>query len=74
MISNKIISILSEMLGVEAEDISGDDSFNEDLHMGSAEMSDFAHILENNGINIDPEDLSTVETVGELIEMIEDDD
>ena len=64
----KIISILAESIGVDTEDISVEDTFVDDLHMSAADLTDFATILRNEGIDISFEDLTDLETVSDLVE------
>lgn len=61
---------LSEYLGVDTEDISEEDFLKDDLHMNSAEISDFLHILDGAGLNINLANISAIESVGDLIEMV----
>ena len=61
---------LSEYLGVDNDDISEEDFLKDDLHMNSAEISDFLHILEGTGLNVNIANIATIESVGDLIEMV----
>lgn len=61
---------LSEYLGVDSDDISEEDFLKDDLHMNSAEISDFLHILDGTGLNVNISNIAAIESVGDLIEMI----
>jgi acyl carrier protein len=63
--------ILAEFIGVSVEDIDNDDSFSEDLHMQPSDLSDFVHILEENGFDTKRVDLSKIESVADLTESLE---
>ncbi len=67
---NKIKNLLSEQLGVEAEDISEEDSLKDDLHMSALEITDFLQQLEEAGVETSDIDLSEVDTVQDLSEAL----
>lgn len=67
---NLVKKLLAEHIGVEPEDINETDSLTEDLHMSSADLSDFVSSLEVKGIDTTPLDLPNIETVGDLIEAL----
>lgn len=62
--------LLAEHIGVEPQDIDDNDTFSEDLHMRASDLSDFISILEDNGLETKNLDLTTIETVNDLIESI----
>lgn len=67
----KLIKLLAEHIGVEPEDVNEDDSFLEDLHMDPADFSDFIHVLEKSGFTVNSSDLTGIETVEDLIEVLD---
>jgi acyl carrier protein len=68
--TNKILTLLAQHLGVEVEDISLDDSFEDDLNMSSIDLSDFAHVLEKEGYEVSPEEIVKFENPGELADFL----
>lgn len=68
--NEEIVQILAEQLGVEPEDINLDDSFREDLHMSTADLSDFLGKLEKHSFYISNLNINEVETIGELNDII----
>ncbi len=62
--------LLAEQIGVEPEDIKTEDFFFEDLHMSPADLLDFIETLGNAGIDVAKIDLSTIETVEDLLETL----
>jgi len=69
-ISKKVISLLSQMMGVEDDDITPEDSFVDDLNMEPSQVSDFLQILQENNFEISGVEIENMETVGDLIEDI----
>ena len=69
-LSIKVIKLLAENLGVEAEDIAEDDSFAEDLHMSPDKLSDFVESLSSSGFETSNLALTEIETVGDLAELL----
>lgn len=67
---NTIIKLLAEHIGVEPDDIKREDFFFEDLHMSPTDLSDFLETLAGTGIDITKIDLSTVETVEDLLDAL----
>lgn len=67
---NKILELLAEQIGVEPEDLNVDDFFEEDLHMTNADLTDFAHKLEQFGLEPNEIDFGTIETLGDLFETL----
>jgi len=66
----KIKKLLAEHLGVDPEEIKEDDYFSDDLHMSATDLTDFTETLSNSGFSTESLDLTSVETVGELIEEV----
>lgn len=77
MHNNKLLVLktqLAEFLGVDAEDINNEDSFVEDLHMHAQELSDFISSLSTHGFEVENIDLTSLETLSDLIEALEIED
>jgi len=70
---SKIIKLLAEFIGVNKDDLDPDDSFVDDLRMSVIDISSFAEDLTKNGFDIDQDKFMEVETISDLIEMLEDD-
>lgn len=68
--SDKIKELLASHIGVEPEDIDNDDFFQEDLHMTPTDLADFAQSLENQSFHTSKIDFNEIETVGDLIEIL----
>ncbi len=62
--------LLAEHVGLEVSDITEDDSFLEDLHMKPTEFADFLEELATQGLDTETLDLSSIQTVGDLIESL----
>lgn len=69
-LTQKILNILSEHIGVEKEELSERDSFQDDLHMSPADLTDFLEKLREEGFDISNIDLAETELVEDLIEII----
>jgi acyl carrier protein len=69
-LSVKVIKLLAENLGVESDDISLDDSFSEDLHMSPDKLADLVEHLSSSGFETSNLNLTEIETVGDLIELL----
>jgi len=70
-IDSLIKETIAEQLGVDVEDVSADDSFSDDLHMGPIELSELIEGLKKKGIDATRINLSDVVTVSELIELLD---
>lgn len=68
--TSQIKQFLAEQIGVEPEDLNDQDSFVEDLHMTNADLTDFSHRLEVEGVDPKEIDFASVETIEELIEAL----
>ena len=66
----KVKEVLAAQIGVEAEDLTDDDTFIEDLHMTNADLTDLGQKLQTLGADISEVDFSSIETVGELLETL----
>jgi acyl carrier protein len=62
---DKLLHILSDIIGVEPEDINMEDSLKEDLHMNAVDLAELAEKLNTEGYG--SVDLSEIDTVEELI-------
>jgi hypothetical protein len=69
-IAGKILTTLSNQIGVEKEELNVEDSFQEDLHMSPADLTDFLERLEEVGFNTSEIDLTETKHVEDLIETI----
>ena len=68
--NESILELLASHLGLEKEDITESDSFQDDLRMSSIDLTDFAQKLESAGYPVSPENISDFETVEELVEFV----
>lgn len=71
---NKIRKSLAAHLGIEAEDISLDDMFKEDLHMQASDLTDYLEQLTELGLPTERVDFVRVKTVGELVDSLKAED
>jgi hypothetical protein len=69
-LTEKVKLILSDLLGAEPDDIEITDDLYDDLMMRASDVADFAHALENKGIDIKNIDMSEVHSIEELIEFL----
>jgi len=69
-ITQKILTALSEQIGVEEEELDTKDSFQEDLHMSPADLTDFLEKLGEMGFDTSDIDLTETKHVEDLIEVI----
>jgi acyl carrier protein len=67
----KVRELVAEHLGVETDDISIEDSFSNDLHMGPTELSELIEKLESMEVDTTKIDLTEIETISELIETLD---
>lgn len=69
----KIIEITAETLGAEAESITENTSFTEDLHADSLDLFELVMALEEEfGVEIPSEDLEKITTVGAAAAYLEE--
>lgn len=66
----RVITLLSDYLGVEPEDIHLEDTFLEDLHISPADLAEFIETLETHGYSTSKLNLEEIETVGDLVEHL----
>ena len=67
----KIQELVAEGLGVEAEKVVPEASFKDDLGADSLDLLELVMAFESEyGVEIPPEDLEGVNTVGDIIEYI----
>ncbi len=69
-INHLIKNLLAEQIGVEPDDIKGEDTFADDLHMTATNLSDFVESLSTKGIDTTNIDLTEITTVEDLIELL----
>jgi len=67
-----LLKIITSTLGLEEEDVTEEDSLDEELHLSPSDIFDLVNKLELP--NFDPEslDLTPVETVGDLLDVLEE--
>lgn len=71
--TEKIIALTAEHLGIDADSISGTSSFKEDLGVDSLDLFELVMELEEEfGIEIPSEDLENLATVADVAKYIED--
>jgi acyl carrier protein len=66
----QVKTCLADHIGLDIEDISEDDTFMNDLHMRPTEFADFLEDLTEKGFDTSDLDLTSITTVGELIESL----
>ncbi len=67
----KMKEIIAEQLSVSEDEIDLDTSFKEDLGADSLDLFELTMALEEEyDIEIEPEELETIETVGDVIEYL----
>ncbi len=71
-IKKLIVEELAKYLGVDIEDINEDDSFSSDLHMKASDLVDFMQILEIKGIDTSNIELTNIDTVADLVEILKE--
>jgi len=64
---------ISDLIGVDAEDIEDSNILLEDLHMGATELTELLNILHNKGIGVDVDKMnfSQVHTVEDLLHELD---
>lgn len=69
----RIIQFIAENLGLAPQDIDRHALLQEDLNLGPVELSDLlAHLSAEFQVHFDPEDTQNLETVDDLIILVED--
>ena len=67
-----VIMVVAESLGVEADTITAETSFKEDLSADSLDLFELVMALEEEfGVEIPTEDLEQITTVGDVVKYIE---
>lgn len=67
-----VIKVVAESLGVEADTITAETSFKEDLSADSLDLFELVMALEEEfGVEIPTEDLEQITTVGDVVKYIE---
>ena len=66
----KMREIIAEQLNCDGETIGLDTSFKDDLGADSLDLFELVMALEEDGLEIPAEELSDVETVGDIIEYL----
>lgn len=68
----KVLEIIADQFGVDVEDLNEDLSFKEDLEADSIQLMELVMTLEDEfDTEIDEEDIASIETVGDVIDYIE---
>jgi acyl carrier protein len=62
--------ILAEQLGIDVSDIENDDSLTHELHMDSADITDFFKSLQSQNIDTAKLDITLVDTLEDLFEAL----
>lgn len=69
----KLVEVISDGLGVDAEEITLDTNFKDDLGADSLDLFQMVMALEDEyGIEIPAEDLNDIATVGDVINYLRD--
>ena len=69
----KIAGIIAEVLNIDPDEITPDSNFTEDLNADSLDMAQIVMAFEDElGIEIDPEDIGSIQTVSDVVEKIKD--
>ena len=67
-----VIKVVAESLGVEADTITAETSFKEDLSADSLDLFELVMALDEEfGVEIPTEDLEQITTVGDVVKYIE---
>ena len=71
MISEKIISLISEQFNVDAKDVNLETSFRDDLNADSLDLVELVMALEDEyGLEIEDEEVDSIKTVGDATNYI----
>ena len=72
MIFDKLCGLISEQFGVEADTITVDTTFEDDLGADSLDIVELSMALEEAfGVGISDEDLPNIKTVNDILEYIQ---
>ena len=66
----KIKQIIAELVSIEAGEINLSDSLRDDYHMSPTDFTELMHQLLEMGFSEEKLNLSKIETVGELVEAL----
>lgn len=69
-IATKIKLLLGNHIGIDPIEITEEDEFMTDLHMRASDLSDFLQELSADDLDTSELDLSTIKTVGDLVEAL----
>ena len=73
MIFEKVCALIAEQFNVDADSITMDTSFEDDLNADSVDLVDLTMALEEEfGVTIADEELPNMKTVGDLVKYLED--
>ena len=72
MIFEKVCALIAEQFNVDADSITMDTSFEDDLNADSVDLVDLSMALEEAfGVGISDEDLPNIKTVNDILEYIQ---
>ncbi len=69
-LEDRVKEILANQLGIEADDISCEDSFTQELHMSPADLTDFVENLAKEGFETKEIDITNVNNLNDLIDIL----
>lgn len=68
----KVLEIIADQFGIDVDELNEEISFKEDLEADSIQLMELVMTLEEEfDTEIDEEDIESIETVGDVIEYIE---
>lgn len=69
---DKIIEIIADQFGISTDELQEDTSFVDDLNADSIQLMELVMTLEEEfDTEIDEEDITSIETIGDVIEYID---
>lgn len=70
-ILEKVVEIVTEKLGVDAEEVTLDSDLTEDLGADSLDLVDLVMALEDEfGVKVEDEDVENIATIGDIVNYI----
>lgn len=69
-LDKKVVELLAEYLGTDANEIKPDDGLESTLHMTPSDIYEFSNLLKDNGLNITDEAVQDVVSVSDLIDAV----
>ncbi|SEF83647.1 acyl carrier protein [Eubacterium ruminantium] len=73
MIFDKLVAIMAEQLGVNAQDISMDTILRDDLAVDSLDLYNLGMVLEEEfNIELPQEDMNDIETVEDVVKILKE--